>query len=451
MGSDLAGKAPVGGASIRGWAATLGVLAPLLWSPALAEEARPTLAGRWSASPVTVQWALGTWGEACGPQPRGGGEGAYVATVKTQGSELVFSGGRSFSTASCFEQYPGLNRVSHKAGARSWSSVCQTAPNDPRRATVRTTITATDDTISFDETGQYQFLIQGQNCTASTRRTRTYSLLEREGGKSPAASVTPGPPPSTASPSREPATGAEAGASAVNNSAIEKRNCQLPGPPARLSVSPTSKLMRPGDMFTFRASITDAGGCPLSPQLVRWSLQSQVAQAELTSSGQLSLGAQTPEGEIGLLAKAGTHSLRAAVQVVSRERYEALLSTGDFGVSGERNASESVEVGTTTIGAAAAVAEDRAGGRKAWFVGITACFALLLGGVGLVSLGKSRKAARVALSKLEKAPASDAAGQSEAAARASHPAPKVCPRCGTLYSGSAQFCGKDGTTLLPVN
>ena len=177
-----------------------------------------------------VQWNIGQWGAACGPRPSGGGSGAGPVSVSQSGSELSISGlGRQWSTAECWEQYPGLARRSHSAGTRGWRNVCKTSDSDPRQATVVTTLSATDDIMSFDETGQYQFVIKGQNCTASVRRTRSFHLLQRQGetpktqekppetGQLPTGTE-PTPPPKTA-------TG----------------RCATLGPPARLEVRPARK------------------------------------------------------------------------------------------------------------------------------------------------------------------------------------------------------------------
>ena len=116
-------------------------------------------------------------------------------TITSSGSELHLSGaGRDFSTTECWEQFPGLSRVSHSGGLRGWRSTCKTKAGDPRQATIVTTISATDNQISFDETGQYQFIITGQNCTASVRRTRSLSLVQREGESAPVAQRDAQPP-----------------------------------------------------------------------------------------------------------------------------------------------------------------------------------------------------------------------------------------------------------------
>ncbi len=116
------------------------------------------------------------------PAPSGGGEAGGSVTIAQNGSELTIVGaGRSYSTGECWERYPGMQRISHSASARSFQNVCKTSAGDPRQAKLVTTISATDNRINFDETGQYQFVIEGQNCTASVRRTRSYALVLRQG------------------------------------------------------------------------------------------------------------------------------------------------------------------------------------------------------------------------------------------------------------------------------
>ncbi|WP_155798065.1 hypothetical protein, partial [Sorangium cellulosum] len=181
---------------------------PLLASPALllallasslvaaprtgAAQELPTLSGAWTASPLTEQWSVAAWGEACGPRPQPQGAPGGAVQIQQQGSELSISGaGRPWSTAACWEQMPGLARSKHSASgdARSWQTRCTTPPNDPRRAVVTTTTQATDTSIQMVETGQYQFIIQGTTCNASVTRTRTYTLVRRAGDAPPAASA----------------------------------------------------------------------------------------------------------------------------------------------------------------------------------------------------------------------------------------------------------------------
>jgi hypothetical protein len=209
--------------------------------------------------------------------------------------------------------------------------------------------------------------------------------------------------------------------------------------------------MRPGDEFNFSASVTDTEGCQLSSHVVRWAVKTGTPHAQVGAGGLVKIASGAPEGEIELVATLGPKSVPVAVQVVSRERYDALLSSADFNLKEESGASHSLTVASSTIGAGTAIADNRAGDRKLLFVSLSACLALLLGTIGFVTLGRGRYARQVRALKVSDLPPHTSRKRRGPDPAASDSAPKVCSRCGTLYSGSAQFCGKDGTVLSPAH
>jgi hypothetical protein len=407
-----------------------------------------TLAGRWSASPLTVRWIIGEWGAACGPRPSGGGETATPVVITEQGGELTITGGgRSYTTGSCWEQYPGIGRTGHAAAARSWKTTCRTAAGDPRQASLVTTLTATDTSISFYEAGQYQFIIQGQNCTASVGRYRTYSLLSREGSAPPEPSA----PPS---------------ASAVSEPKKPEplsNRCAEPGPPARLEVRPARKLVRAGEQYTFRAIVSDASGCVLH-QKPTWAIESGAELADLTGLGTVTVHPNAPEGELRLTASIGGRSAVVTVEIASAERYDKLLQSGAFNSQGEVDEAATVAIASQAIGAASAIAEDRASGRKWIFVGLVALLALALALAGIFFFSRARKArGREAANDAARRtrPSADAPAAPTppvALAPADTVAPvtprvprTICPICGQQYPSESRYCGRDGATLLPLN
>jgi hypothetical protein len=407
----------------------------------------PTLDGRWTASSLTVRWIIGEWGDACGPRPSGGGEGGGAVTIDQSGGELQITGlGRAYTTAQCWELYPGLQRVGHSASARAWKSTCKTAPNDPRQAALTTSLTASDDTISFYEGGQYQFIIQGQNCTASVGRYRTYAIAQRAEvpGAAPSAIPSAAPPP----PKKTDAT--------VNR-------CASPGPAARLDVRPARKLMRAGESFTFRALVSDASGCPLVAP-TSWAIDSGGENAEITSPATIQVKPNAPEGEVRLTASVGGRSAVVTIEIASSARYDKLLESGAFNAEGEVDETASVAIASQSIGAASAVAEDRASGRKWIFVGVVAVVALVLAIASVILFGQNRKLAarraaddaarRVAArSRTEVAVPAVAPPPPEPEPKAPSPPQKrtICPICGRQYGAEERFCGDDGATLLPLN
>lgn len=443
----------------------------ILHADAWAQSA-PTLSGQWSASAMHVQWNIGQWGAACGPRPSGGGSGSGQVTIRQTGSELTMSGvGRQWSTTECWEQYPGLARRSHSAGTRGWRNVCKTADNDPRQATVITTLSATDDSMSFDETGQYQFVIKGQNCTASVRRTRSFRLVQREGEAPRTQDKKPG---DTKLP-----TGIEPEAAVRGHQASGR--CATKGVPARLEVRPARKLMRAGESFTFRARVLDKNGCVLGHQPV-WKIEQGAEVAELSGKGTVEIRPDAAEAEVKLSANVKGQSVEVAIEVVSKERYEALLAQRGFNEAGESSEAAAASLASGSIGAKSAVSQGGSD-RRITFVAITGALALMVGVAGLFVVQRRRRQDRArqesvppiaagtpttGLSKRcptcgqnyygdEQFCTEDAtplvSGSSPPAMVSSVPPPtnKICPICGTQYPGAAEFCGKDGSTLVPVN
>ncbi|HWZ87992.1 MAG TPA: zinc ribbon domain-containing protein [Polyangiaceae bacterium] len=405
------------------------LVALALWAlsaPARADA--PTLAGSWTATAMRSDWNVGEWGQACGPSPSGGGAAAGNVTITSTGSELHFSGaGRDYSTTECWEQYPGLNRVSHSGGARGWRNACKTKPSDPRQASVVTTLSATDTSIAFDETGQYQFVIKGQNCTASVRRTRTFLLVHREGDAAP--------PAPTTLPSASPA--ATAPATTTPTSA-----CAAPGPPARLEVRPARKLMRPGETFEFHTAVLDSAGCALAVTPV-WKLVTEHAALELSAPGKIHVPDDAPEATVELQATLAGRAARVVVEIASQERYDALLAQNGLNAEGESSDAAVARIATTSIGGGSVVAKDDSQRRRALFVGVVGGTALVLGLLGFALVQHSRRKPVVPEARAPRvrlAPALTPTGLP--------PLAKMCPTCREEYPPEATFCPNDGNRLV---
>jgi len=392
-------------------------LLSLLASTRTLADAPPTLAGSWSASPLIVSWQLGDWGKACGPAPSGGGEGGGSVTVSQSGSELTFTGvGRTYTTAECWERYPGIQRISHSASARSFQNVCKTGAGDPRQAKLVTTISATDSRINFDETGQYQFVIESQNCTASVRRTRSYALLTRFGDPAPAAA-----PSASASPKAGRAT----------------RDCEAAGLPERLEVRPSRKLMRPGESFEFRATVVDARGCPL-PVTPTWRVISGANLLSVTSPGRITANPNATESEATLEVALGDRSVRVEVEIASKERYDALLQAQGLDESGESKEAAVLRVASESMGAREVVARDESPTKTRWFVAIAGACALLLGSLGFLLVRRSRLAPEPVFADAPSRPRAPLPGGGV----------KACPTCREEFPAEAEFCPNDGNRLV---
>jgi hypothetical protein len=443
----------------------------LLGGRARAED-KPTLSGAWTASALSESWSVDQWGEACGPRPAPQGAGGGAVQIREQGGELSISGaGRSFSTAQCWEQMPGVARSSHSqsGGGRFWRTRCTSGPNDSRRTAITTSISATDTTITLNETGDYTFTIQDTNCHASVTRSRSYSLVHRDGDTPPAASasaapsatVAPPPPPPPRTPDPKPAARCPAGSA---------------GEPARLEVHPSRKLLRAGEKFTFRALVLDADGCGTGTRPT-WTIAAGplASRATIDATGTLGVAADADEGQLEISASVAGKGVVVRVDVASAAHYDAMLGVSGLNDAGEADQPAVAVIATGTIGGRTASAQDGARERKVAFVAIVGGLAALLAFAGLVLVRRGAKPVATAddgaaadapppssgptsdpgLDEPPSAPAPAAAAPPSGAV--ARPAPavrrrgKICPTCGERFGPDATFCGKDGTTLVLLN
>ncbi|MDW8247711.1 MAG: hypothetical protein RMJ98_00220 [Myxococcales bacterium] len=403
-------------------------------SAAVAQE-RPTLAGTWNASPLTEAWNLGDWGEACGPRPTPRGVGGGVVAIAESGGELTFSGGSYPRTNGCYEMGGGIYVLSHSASPRGWRTTCGTAPGDPRRATIITTITATDRLISFDETGQYQFLIQGQNCTASVRRSRTYTLIRRQGEEVPPTATSVVPPATSIGKTAPEAPKAEA---------RPAPSCDHPGEPARIELRPGRKVLKPGETFSAKALLLDEAGCQLGGTLA-WSVQPVGAGVTVGPTGLISVAQGAREGEVTVLAGVSGKAARMIVEVVSPERYAQLLAAGT-----ERRGEDEVAVAVLaagSVGSSEAVGQDDSGKRRMMFAGVVGGVVMVLVGVGVGMMKRTRPEEELVEELVRTEPTQQVVRKKRVVVKVAASAALYCPFCKRGYSPGPAFCPEDGTKL----
>lgn len=413
----------------RGWLPLL-LLACAL--PAAAEPEK-TLSGRWSASTTRTSWTIDSWGDACGPRPVGGIVPGGIVTVTARGNELRIDGlGRNYSTTTCWETIPGQRITSHGATTRGWRTTCQSATGDPRRATVTTTITATDNRINLAESGQFEFVIEGQICRATLRRGCTYSLVEREGETRP---VPAAPPPPAASQAE--ATSPTSHETKQEHVAL---GCANPGPAARLEVRPTRKLLRAGDEYTFGVKVLDRSGC-IVERNPAWKLGSTTTQLEVNPAGMIRVSKEATEGSATLTVSVQDRSVQVVVDVVSESRYRDLLQAGTFDDRGETREAAVASIASADVGTQTAVLEEKARGRRLIFVAIIGCCALGLAAAALwMALGRRRRRRGDPL-----------VSSDESAVAAPLHEILVCPTCQEEYPAETKFCARDGNRLVPIS
>jgi hypothetical protein len=287
--------------------------------------------------------------------------------------------------------------------------------------TITTTLTATDTTIDLDEVGRYEVAIAGHDCSASVRRTRHFALIEHEGEK-PALATSGSPEKSVPS-------------------------CSQTGPAARLEASPSYKLLRPSERFTFHAKVFDEHGCPIS-QRVAWRLLRTLPGADLDQAGNLSLQSDTPEGELQIGATVAEQSVQVTVYVVSARRYAELLTSPSFNDAGESDAKAVQTLVSTVVGTRAPQIDPTARRRRTIFVWAVTALAVLLG-VGAILVTRRRRHWVPTEAPAEPEPTFSTYSASEVQPPAS--VRLICPVCGTQYGPESQFCGKDGASLVPIN
>lgn len=286
-----------------------------------------------------------------------------------------------------------------------------------------TTISATDTQIRFDETGQYQFVVQGQNCTASVRRTRTLTLVHRDGDPEPPAAA---PTASAPAPKK----------------VVKEARCAATGLPERLEVRPSRKLMRPGEEFAFRAAVVDAAGCGLNIAPT-WQVLSGGSMLQLSGQGKVNVAESAGEGQAKLQATIGDRSVLVEVEIVSRERYDALLSQGAFNAEGESSEAAVARIASSSIGARAGVARDEARGKRVAFIAVVGGLSLALGVLGLVIVLRGRRTAAKPRPSVSVVPGGPSASPSRSG--------MVCPTCREEYPPEAEFCASDGNRLVPLS
>jgi hypothetical protein len=314
-------------------------------------------------------------------------------TIRSDSGELVIAGARTLRTDQCLDPLPTLVRTVHSQDARSWRTRCATPQTDPRHAFVNTAyfLAPGDDSITIAETGRYEFAINEARCVADVQRAASLTRVTSAPGQaaSPASAGAAAPSPANRPAAAEPAL---------------RPDCSVHGGPARLEVWPSRKLLRLGDVFAFHARVLDSSGCATGTPL-QWTVANVVfkdpsagadagrTQPAVDAMGKLTVPAQDfSDATFDVVVTAAGRSARASVQVTVPANYEALLAQSGLGPNGERDEPAVTSLATTAIGASDAHAEDGAAHRRLVFAGVVGGLTLVLGGVALVGVRRSKKA-----------------------------------------------------------
>lgn len=443
---------------------------------ATAQEAAYT--GAWQASPLSVRYALDSWGPDCGPRPGSSSEPGGRVTISAEGSHLRFSGAFSGSTGACWSDNAEVRRVSASARPESWSAACATIAGNPRGEAGRYTVTVRDaNTLVYSERTTYNWQLRDSTCTATRTASRT---LTRAVPLTVPAELPPIEP-------------------AVEPPPAEPTTC-VAGAPTALRMRGPEAPIEPGARFCLNVRATDGAGCPLENPPIQWRVVGPTG-ATGRMEGRCFVttdNAAEAEGDYQLTATLDGLEARAEVQVRSPD-LSGLIAVRDRDAAGRPTAIEHAE--SERAAGVAAVTPGAGGGQRWLLLGVGL---LLLGatvGFGLLVMRARRKATAPAKrASKDAAPARDseperksdplknsgtalipkkaalpqhAAPGSFAASPASRAetllepvaapvpaapaAPKpatpagalACPVCGVAGSGGERFCAKHGERLVP--
>jgi len=404
--------------------------------------------GQWKQSPLKEEMTVQQWLNGCGPAPvthsTGGGE---TIAVTQEGDELSFvGGGRVFKSNQCYDEMPTLVRESHSRdpSGKQWRTHCATPAGDPRRATMNTLVSISNDThIDVIETGRYEIAMTNGKCIADVKRSRSYDMI------------------------RAPAPIASASAVPTATAKV----CDHVGEPARLEVRPSKKLMKTGDTFTFNALVLDANGCATTTKTT-WTVDGSAQGVSVDPAGLVSIAQDAPEGNATIVATAAGKSAKVAVQITSPANYASMLASSGLNASGESDVASIAVIASSSLGSSNVQAEDTSSKRRVIFIAVIAGLTLLLGVVAIVGARRSKKAERLAREAEERhherleehearerkraqehaeklrAHEESVKRHEEAKAKRATSTALECPSCRREYPAGSQFCPHDGSKLV---
>jgi hypothetical protein len=460
-GSD-AGMRYIRAVPVPRWLVVLaGAAVAVAVCPIAAADA-PTLAGSWSAGPLTETVTVTSWVDECGPRPKARAVAGGAYKIATSGEELVFSGPQSFRTDACFSQEE-TKRVSHTGSSslRTWKTRCESAPGDPRKASITTVVRAqSDDVIVLTESAHYSTTMATGTCAADVERARTFTIVAREGATSASASASASV--AATAPSAKPTT-------SVGAPSFEA--CDSPGAAAVVEVRPKRKILRPGEQFDFKGRVLDADGCEVSSKLTfRLAPESStVASVVVEANGRVKVHADAEPVAVAIVAETASipKGARVDLEVVTDQRYQELLGTAGLDDAGIDDRPVSVVISTEATTTTVVPPRSDDGRRRAFaWVAIAFGSGTLLALAALVSFRSRSLAAKRARRVHDVAPPLQTVEMSAAPRAPEVPAAtmigvpdapgvapsqiRVCPACAARYPADAGFCPVDGHRLVAV-
>ncbi|MFW6051923.1 MAG: hypothetical protein ACODAU_12155 [Myxococcota bacterium] len=394
------------------WAAI--AVVPLVGlAPSFARAEEP-YEGTWQASELSVRVQVESWGTDCGPRPPAtSSEPGGTVRIEQSGDTLRLSGATTWQTDQCFTANQAAQRRSATGGEKRWRVVCATPEDDPKAERGTYTLKAQGPgRLRFREESRYDWQLKGSRCVATRVAERTFTREAR----------------AAAAPTADEERPSEEGPG---------DRCR-PGDPARLALTPSERVLEPGERVCFYARVLDGTGCPVPDARVTVELERPPARGGTLRRGcfQAADSAAEAEGTFHVVARAGDLVSRAEVVVRAADLSDLIARgalAGDRKASGEGETQPRQEAGAR-VGARA----ERKDGNLGWtLAGAAVALLLLLGAVVLLVAGRRRRSTQ---------PATAPGAMPVASAQPPGP-PLSCPVCRQDYAPGTLYCPEDGAAL----
>lgn len=420
--------------------------------------ANEKFAGRWVRTSMKMSVSLESWGENCGPKPKGYSSGkALPVEIVSQGKHLVFTKG-GLRTDRCHSPNPRLQSKSESITGSSWKRVCETAPDDSKFERGEYTLTAAgDNRLDYTARTKVDWTLKGDHCVAHLTESRVYEREKLDTNdpwtdKKPKPAA-PSEPTEPTEPENEPQPG-----------------CENPGELVRLLVQPREAEIGPQEKVCLKAYGLDAGGCRF-PVTASWTASQggQEVGGLISRSGCFTAGATAADSEGSYSIEARAHGKSAAAEVtvsfpdlgdLLRARLDPTMELGE-------DPAVQPQAGDTSVPQVAlpqpVAAQAPAGDDKTMLLVIILGAALVLATGLLVVILVIRRKSRYEeddewiddeppqAPPREDDPAREPEQASSAPSRqdAGSQLGMICPTCKSTFPAGARFCPADASKLVP--
>lgn len=401
--------------------------------------------GVWTMTSMSLDVAVESWGENCGPRPVSyTSKQAREVEITAAGRHLIFSKG-GMRTDRCGSPNPRLATVSQMTTSGVWSRTCQTENTDPKYEWGEYSLVAKgSDRLEYTAKSKFDWTLKGDHCVASSTEKRIYvrdldaserarqERLEKENGNEEEEKI---------------------------NLDEVHPECAEPGETKRISVQPKDVRLGPGERVCFKVLAWDGNGCKKEVN-ASWSATQDFQSAdELISKGGCFKAGDTAadsEGLYRVAAKADGKADFAEVTVVFPDLGELLaarlrpldeLPDADGGAAAATAPKLTLIPLQPSAGTSQPAAAEMSRSGWLWIAVAGVLAAAAIGAVLAVVLRRSKKTSD------RHGPVERENNRIKEELSTSTPfrteMGMVCPKCHRGYDSTARFCPHDSEKLLP--